>query len=243
MGSLKSPQAVRAGVQAVGFDLDYTLAVPVRDRERLFRDALEAVDGPAISREEYRRAHREDIATETREPIFASLLEDYDDDTDPAALTAAYGERILDALVPIPGADDLLDRLGQEYRIGLLTDGPVRAQHGKLEVLGWTDRFDAVVITGTLPAGKPDRRAFRALLDELDTPPDRTAYVGDDPVADVVGAKEAGLRAIQVVDGTASDGPGRDPDADPDPHPLADAVVARSELATVLPDVLEGLDR
>lgn len=218
-------------MNAVGFDLDYTLAVPTRDRETIFREALEAVDGPPITREEYRRAHGTDVATETRAPIFATLLDRYDDtDTDPAELSTAYRERILDAIEPVPGARALVEELGRKYRVGLLTDGPYRAQYGKLEGLGWTDLFDAVVITGTLPAGKPDSRAFDALLEELDATPGETVYVGDYPEADVVGAKEAGLTAIQVV---SADGP--------DPHPRADAVVEREHLGRELPEVIAAL--
>lgn len=218
-------------MNAVGFDLDYTLAVPERDRATLLRETLDAVDAPPVSREEYKRAHAADLATETREPIFAALLEEYDDDTDPAVLAAAYRERILDALVPLPGVEALVARLRRDYRVGLLTDGPLRAQQSKLEAVGWTDLFDAVVITGTLPAGKPDRRAFDALLDELDAAPDETTYVGDYPEADIVGAKNAGFYAVQVVY-----------DGGPDPHPDADAVVRREELVDRLPGVLADLD-
>lgn len=218
-------------MQAVGFDLDYTLAVPERDRATLLQETLDAVDAPPVSREEYKRAHEADLATETREPIFAAILKEHDDDTDPAVLAAAYREHILDALVPLPGVEALVARLRREYRVGLLTDGPLRAQQSKLEAVGWTDLFDAVVITGTLPAGKPDRRAFDALLDELDAAPDETAYVGDYPEADIVGAKNAGLDAVQVVY-----------DGGPDPHPDADAVVRREELTDRLPGVLADLD-
>lgn len=217
-------------MKAVGFDLDYTLAVPERDRATLMREALDSVGAPPVSREEYKRAHEADLATETREPIFAAILRDYDDDTDPADLAAAYRERILDALVPVPGVEALVDRLRREYRVGLLTDGPLRAQRSKLEELGWTDLFDAVVVTGGLPAGKPDRRAFDALLEELDAAPDETAYVGDQPETDVAGAKHAGLYAVQVVY-----------DGGPDTHPDADAVVRREGIADRLPGVLADL--
>lgn len=218
-------------MNAVGFDLDNTLAVPTRDRETLFQEALDAVDGPPISRAEYVRAHGAHLATETREPIFAAILDDYDDDTDPAALSVAYRERILEAIVPVPGAEDLVDRLRREYRVGLLTDGPYRAQYSKLEELGWTDLFDAVVITGTLPAGKPDPRAFDSLLAELDAESGQTAYVGDYPEADIAGAKDASLAAVQVVSGEG-----------PHPHPRADAVIEREELSRELPAVLAGLE-
>jgi len=37
----------------------------------------------------------------------------------------------------------MLADLRGEYRVGLLTNGPVRAQRDKLETLGWEDAFDA----------------------------------------------------------------------------------------------------
>lgn len=229
-------------MNAVGFDLDYTLVVPTRDRKRILQAALDDVDGPHLTREEYRRGHERVGATETREPIFEAILEDAEDDedagdagdagdTDPAELATAYHDRILDAMAPVPGVEGMLDRLRDDYRIGLLTDGPVRAQRGKLEALGWTDRFDAVVITGTLPAGKPDRRAFDALLDRLGVAAGETAYVGDYPEVDVVGASDAGLRAVQVLTPDNSE-----------PHPAADAVVDRRDLVDRLPDLLAELD-
>ena len=211
---------------AVGFDLDYTLAVPVRDRATILSEAITQVDAPPISREAYLDAHGEYLTAETRSPIFEALLPP-ESETDPDALAAAYRERVEDALVPVEGAADLVTGLRDRYRVGLLTDGPVRAQHGKLEHLGWTELFDAVVVTGSLPAGKPDWRTFDHLLDGLDAPPWTTCYVGDHPEADVRGASEMGLHTVQVV---SEDGP--------EPVPEADAVVERERLATDLPELL-----
>lgn len=61
-------------VKAVGFDLDYTLAVPDRDRSRLLADAVDAVGAPPITREAYLEAHRRNLTGETRAPIFEDLL-------------------------------------------------------------------------------------------------------------------------------------------------------------------------
>jgi putative hydrolase of the HAD superfamily len=83
--------------------------------------------------------------------------------------------------------------------VGLLTDGPAQAQYGKLETLGWRDAFDAVVVTGELPAGKPDPRAFAAILEALEVAPEQAVFVGDHPIADVQGAAQAGLYSIQVL--------------------------------------------
>ncbi len=196
--------------RAVVFDLDYTLAVPDRDRETILAEAARTAGAPPLSREAYLEAHRHNLTRETRRPIFADLLEDCDADVDPGAVAAAYRETIADALAPVPGVEAMLEDLGREYRVGLLTNGPVRAQRDKLETLGWEETFDAAVVTGELEAGKPDRRAFEAVLDELEVAPGDAVYVGDEVEADVYGATNADMHAVQVL---LEDGPAPDPRA------------------------------
>ncbi|WP_227374421.1 HAD family hydrolase [Haladaptatus halobius] len=216
-------------VTAVGFDLDDTLAVTERPRDELLAAATDAVDAPTLSRDEYLDAHGRHLASETRRPIFADLLSD-ESDTSPDELAEAYRTAILDALTPLENITDLFETLRRDYRVGVLTNGPVVAQRGKLAELGWDGRFDAAVVTGELDAGKPDGRAFETLCAELDSPPNETVYVGDDPEMDVRGAKDAGLMAVQVLYPNG-----------PEPEPAADAYVDRDELVTKLPDVLASL--
>lgn len=222
-------------VTAVGFDLDDTLCVPARDRATLLDEAVESVDGrPAptwASRSAYRRAHRANLTGETRTPVFESMLEDAAVDADATDLARAYRERVNASLRPVDGAEALVRGLRERYRVGLLTNGPSVAQRTKLDALGWTDAFDATLVSGELPAGKPDGRAFRALLDALDASPAELVYVGDDPEADVGGASAAGCRVVQVV------GPGG-----PDPDPRAAAQVPLDALADELPRTLAGLE-
>lgn len=235
------------GIRAVAFDLDYTLAVPERDRETLLADAVDAVDGaPELTREAYLRAHSQHLTAETREPVFAALVEEYgttdnpitthsSSDVDPdeslaAALTEAYRERVTASLVPVDGVEQMLTELREQYRLGLLTNGPVVAQRVKLDRLGWTDAFDAALVSGELPAGKPDGAAFEALLEALGTEPEETAFVGDRVGDDVEGAAAAGLVPIQVLY-----------DGGPDPSPQARAHLRREELATRLPALLAEL--
>lgn len=217
-------------IEAVIFDLDYTLAVPKRDRQSLLEDATEAVGGPSIDRAAYLEAHRRVHARRTRAPIFERLLDERDSTASPERLAREYRERIARSLVPVPGVEALIDELKRTYAVGLLTNGPIVAQRNKLEVLGWTDRFDATVITGELPAGKPDPRAFEAILSALTVEAGRSVYVGDQPITDVDGAKRAGMFAVQVLY------PGG-----PDRHPRADNAIERSRLVEDLPGVIDGL--
>ena len=215
---------------AVAFDLDYTLAVPTRDRQSILSEAARVAGAPPLSRAAYLAAHAECLTEETREPIFAALLSDHETQASPAAVADAYRDLIAEALVPVSGVERLLDSLRDEYRVGLLTNGPVVAQHDKLRKLEWVGAFDVELVTGSLAAGKPDARAFEALLSELGTAPDETVYVGDDVHADIQGASEVGITPVQVVfDGSA------------DPHPAAAATIDRESISTDLPDLLTRL--
>jgi putative hydrolase of the HAD superfamily len=213
--------------RAVAFDLDDTLAVTRRDRATLLWAATDDADvDHAFDREDYLEAHREHSGTESRRPVFEALV----DDSDAAAdLTRTYREAIGDAIRPVDGAPALLETLADRYRLGLLTDGPERTQRDKLRQLGWTDAFDAVVVTGGIDAPKPAPGSFVALADALDVPPEAVVYVGDHPDRDVAGAATAGMVPAQVL---YEDGPAV--------SPLAAATIQRSELAS-LPRVIEGL--
>jgi putative hydrolase of the HAD superfamily len=216
-------------LSAVVFDFDDTLAVAGRPRQAVLDDATEAVGAPDLSREAYLDAHADYLASQTREPIFEDLLP-ADADADPEALADAYRDRVADSLRAVEGVADLLAALQREYALGLLTDGPTEAQRSKLDRFEWTDRFDATAVSGDLEAGKPDPRAFEAILSALGVAPEAAVYVGDDRERDVEGARDAGLRTVQVV---FEDGP--------EPHAAADAHVARDALATELPAILRDL--
>ena len=211
---------------AIVFDLDDTLAVTARSRQQLLDEATAHVGSTDIDRAAYLQAHGAVDATDTRAPIFERLL-DEDASATPSALATAYRDAIEDALEPIPNAVDLVEALRREYRVGLLTDGPLVAQRGKLAELGWEDLFDAVVITGELAAGKPDPRAFSAVCGALDVDPEAAVFVGDRPEVDIAGAAEVGFRTVQVLT-----------PANPDRHPDADAAVDRERLVERLPHLL-----
>ncbi|WP_254832387.1 HAD family hydrolase [Haloglomus salinum] len=217
-------------LQAVGFDLDGTLLVAEQDRESLLHAACERAGVSPLAREAYLRAHRRQQDEADREAVFATLLADHEVDIDAAELAATYDAVVQEATGPLDGAAALVARLRESYTVGLLTDGPEQTQRRKLARVGWTDLFDAVVVTGGLEAPKPDGRAFEALCEALDAPPGATAYVGDAPEPDIAGAAAAGLHPVQVL---YEDGP--------DPHPDAVATVERAELVERLPTVLDAL--
>lgn len=226
---------IRAGphdtrmARAVVFDLDYTLAVPERDRATLLAEAAETADAPPLDRADYLRAHRETGHGETRAPIFERLL---DGDEGPPAtdVAAAYRDAVAGAMVPVADVEALLAELRERYAVGLLTDGPARAGRSKLAALGWEELFDAAIVTGEIGADKPDPAGFRAVCERLGVAPGEAVFVGDSPDLDVDGAVAAGMPVVQVLF-----------DGGPEPDPRADATVRRGALAAELPDALARL--
>jgi len=222
-------------IGAVGFDLDDTLCTPERNRKALLTDAVASVDAPGIgdwaSREAYQDAHRAHLTSDTRRPVFEAMLDRAEIDADPTELAAVYRRQVNEALRPLDGLRSLLRELRGRYRVGLLTNGPSRAQRSKLETLGLTEAFDGIFISGELVAGKPDTRAFDSLVNGLGVSPNALVYVGDDVAADIEGATAAGCQAIQVM---------HEDSLDPDPRAVAH--IRYAELVDDLPGILAHLE-
>ncbi len=84
-----------------------------------------------------------------------------------------------------------LERLRAKYRLFALSNG-----NADLERCGIADLFDGHVTASAAGAAKPDARIYAHLLRAAGVPPIEVLHVGDDPLADVVGATQAGLQAV-----------------------------------------------
>jgi putative hydrolase of the HAD superfamily len=73
--------------------------------------------------------------------------------------------------------------------------------------------FAHVTFSDEVGVRKPDPEIFALTLRALGVEPAAAVHVGDDAVLDVLGARNAGLRAIQVTSHAASVPEGQRPDA------------------------------
>ena len=84
--------------------------------------------------------------------------------------------------------------------LGALANSPHREMvRLRLEAAGLSRYFRAIVSSGDVGLRKPHPAAFRAVLSRLSSSPEEALMVGDDPEADVGGAKSIGMRAVWVV--------------------------------------------
>lgn len=218
-------------IEAIGFDLDHTLLVPNRERSAILQEATERINGPSIDRDEYLDAHKHHLTGQTREPIFAELLQTKNTTVTARELTETYRALINEAVTLIPNCLELLERLRENYSVGLLTNGPQRAQREKIARFNLEAYFDAIVISGEIHAGKPEPAAFNTLSEKLGVTPHKSVFVGDQITTDIEGGLRAGFSVIQVY---YPNGPNSDD--------RALAHVDRETLSTELPQVLERLD-
>lgn len=99
-----------------------------------------------------------------------------------------------------------LDRLAQKYRLAVLSNYSLpQAVRLALENMGLSDCFHTILVSADIGRIKPSRELFQHLLFRLGYPPEKVLFVGDDWLADIVGAHIAGMPSIQVTDYTTQE--------------------------------------
>jgi FMN hydrolase / 5-amino-6-(5-phospho-D-ribitylamino)uracil phosphatase len=84
-----------------------------------------------------------------------------------------------------------LRRLQARYRLFAISNG-----NADLERCGIADLFSGHVTARAAGAAKPDARIYAALLKMTGVEAIEVLHIGDDPLADVVGATQAGMQAV-----------------------------------------------
>jgi putative hydrolase of the HAD superfamily len=102
-------------------------------------------------------------------------------------------------LEAVPGVNEMLDRLNGGYRLAVgsnadVSDGPMLA--AALARLGISQYFSNFFSSVDLKVRKPDPTFFKKIEKSMGVQPSEIVMIGDSNVNDVVGAVQAGWRAI-----------------------------------------------
>jgi len=127
-------------------------------------------------------------------------------------LTVKYDDAFIDRLIEVyrnhtpdiklPAESKLiLQQLASDYKLGLLTDGFLPAQQLKVKALGIEKYFKVIVYTEQLGRQfwKPSAVGFKKLLQELNSKPENTAYIGDNEKKDFIAPNRLGIVSIQLI--------------------------------------------
>ena len=89
----------------------------------------------------------------------------------------------------------------QGWRLGVVTNGDAQVQQRKLRAAGLLEHLDAVCISGAESIRKPDPRLFALAAERAGAPLSGGWMIGDNPTADIRGARDAGLSTVWISGG------------------------------------------
>ena len=194
--------------RAVLFDLDNTL----HDRDAGVRAFLAAQHGHlsleehdvALERWTERFVLLEERGRVWKDLVYARLAEEFGLPHPPESLLGGYVRGFARHVVPHEGMRETLAVLHKEgWRTGVVTNGRSAFQRDTLAALGIEPLLDVVVVSEERGLRKPSREIFELALREIECDAEGSWFVGDDPVADVEGARSAGMRAVLFGGGGA----------------------------------------
>jgi putative hydrolase of the HAD superfamily len=113
------------------------------------------------------------------------------------ALLNDYEKQFQFHCVPFIGLIEMLDTLKQQgYQLGIITNGRGEFQAKAISGLGIQAYFDTILISEIEQVRKPEAEIFNRAITRLGGSAQNSVFVGDNPEADILGAKNANLRTI-----------------------------------------------
>ncbi len=82
------------------------------------------------------------------------------------------------------------------YTLGLVSNGKTPFQEKNFYALELTDYFSIIVISEAIGLRKPDPEIYLYTCNQLDCKPSECIFIGDNPKADIEGAKKIGMKTI-----------------------------------------------
>ncbi|MFD1872910.1 HAD family hydrolase [Hymenobacter bucti] len=134
-----------------------------------------------------------------REQRFQRLLAPYEpaaSAAEAAQLAAQHYGHYQQLRRPVAGALALLQALKPTHKIGIVTNNRTAEQQEKLRYLGMSELVDALITSEEVGVLKPDPRIYQVALARLGSQPAETVMVGDNWLADVLGALAVGIRPV-----------------------------------------------
>lgn len=179
------------------FDLDNTLCDHATSRSLRVRHAFESF----FSNEEDLGRAVQDAVVRSSEGTahFTEILEEFGADAD--AAESARERYISDRYRGLELYRDALHVIEQVKRvasIGMITNGPTAIQQPKIDLLQIEHLFPFILISESVGIWKPDPAIFHMALEKAGVAVEDAVYVGDSPIADVPGAKAAGMRSVWI---------------------------------------------
>jgi len=107
-----------------------------------------------------------------------------------------FVDEVTDTNYVVEGAEEVLEYLKDKYTIHILSNGFEEVTHDKIEKSIVKNYVETITTAEGAGAPKPDAIAFQTALDKAGATKGESVYIGDDWIADMIGATRFGMRAI-----------------------------------------------
>ena len=199
-------------IKAILFDYDGTLSDRKRSAYKMYRDMMHQIC-PEISEDSVemealvQRCMLYDQNGIAKKNTVMEAMKPYIGDIDVQKWAKYWADNFDRFQTERNGVKEVLKRLHQKYRTGILSNGTYESQLAKIQSLQVDQLVDEVIVSGQYGIHKPDRRIFEIAAERLGASCEETVFVGDTFFTDIYGALNAGMKAVWIPEetGTVSD--------------------------------------
>ncbi len=191
-------------IKAVLFDLDETLLDRTLSLERFLPHHLERIAlEPAQTAGYLKRFHELDAkGYGPKDLMFATLVAEFDLKQTGPELHRNFTHEAAKGSVLYPDAlPTLLELRKRGFALGIITNGTVAMQQGKLHACNLEPMVDFSLISEREGIKKPDPRIFNTALERLGLQAKQVLFVGDHPINDIAGAAKVGMHTAWLRQG------------------------------------------
>ena len=135
-----------------------------------------------------------------KDRVYANLIVEFSlKSTSPDDLLSDYVNNFYRYCIAKPGSKEALTTLHTNgYLLGLVSNGKSPFQEQAFEALAISNLFSTTVVSEAVGYRKPDKDIFHLACKNIGVLPSETVFVGDNPVADIQGAKAVGMYTIYI---------------------------------------------
>lgn len=129
-----------------------------------------------------------------KDQVYQQLIREFDlGDFSVDELLTAYEQRFCQFARANPHVVEVINALNDKgLKLGLISNGKSPFQERNFQALNIAEFFEIILVSEKIGLRKPDPAIFHMALAELNVLPEQALFVGDDPIADVEGARKLG---------------------------------------------------
>lgn len=189
-------------IKGILFDFDGTLSYRVKSAYLMYRHMLHEIfpDMDVHSVDFEAKVQRcmlwDEYGSINKRHVLTMIQKKWKPDLDIEHYVKVWYDNFYRYQEAMPDSYEVLEKLKQHYKLGIVSNGPLDSQAIKIRQLDMYRYFDTVLISGEFGVAKPDPKIYQAAAEQLGLKCCEVAYVGDTFDTDILGAVRAGMMPL-----------------------------------------------